>query len=95
MGAALLVLGGIGVVDVVRWIGKGHVGQITAHQGFQRHGVGGIATQQAMLTQQPHITWLAYGVVGDLRYGVIVGQSLVASQLSHQRGQFVIGKAGQ
>ena len=53
--AALLVLGRVAVVDIVRRVGPGHVGQRATEHPLDIREHGGVAAQQAVLAQQPEI----------------------------------------
>ena len=53
--ASDLVLGGVGVVDVVGWVEHSHVGELSVHQALDVRHHGGVAAEQAVIAEDPEI----------------------------------------
>jgi len=63
VGAAHLVLGTVGIVDVIGRIGEGHVCPVISHPGGDSYRMGGIATDQAVFAQQTPLRFPNFGSV--------------------------------
>jgi hypothetical protein len=77
--AAHLVFGRIGVIHVIGWIGKHHVGQLFAQQGLIAVDEGRIPTQDFMIPANPKIAQNADRVFGNFRSSVFIGQAFASS----------------
>src|SRR5207244_10680514 len=55
------------VVYQVRWVGRQQRCQLTVHEAVNVLGVGRVAAEQAVITQEPEVTWLGDGL--SFRFG--------------------------
>ncbi|MFD7922529.1 hypothetical protein ACFV3R_25295 [Streptomyces sp. NPDC059740] len=68
------VLGLADVVDAVGRVGPHAVGAVAVEHGFNGGDVGGVAAEEAVGAEVPHVAGLGYGVGGGLGEGVGVGE---------------------
>ena len=80
-----LVFGSVAIINIVRRIGKDHVGENAVHNLFQIRQHRGRAAKHTVITEQPQVTGLRYRVFLNFRGGVIIGETLVFSRFTVQK----------
>ena len=93
--ATHLVLGVVAVVHVVGWIGEGHVGELTVHQALDIGEHSGVAAQQTVLTQDPHIACFGDRVSWHIGHCIVFGQTRGVAVAIEQTLEFFVTKAHQ